>query len=169
MRIQEQLHYDGTVDDVVAMVTDASFQRQVADRMHAVRSSLEVSHTDDGGFTATISRSLPGMVPDFLKPLVGREIEVVQQETWSAPDVAGGRTGTLVVTSPGKPLSFTGATTLVPTEDACAQTVDGDVKVRLLIGAGRIAEHVGRAVRSGMAVQHEEGNRWLAARTDAPE
>lgn len=168
MRMQEELHYDGTVDDVVAMLTDAAFHQQLADRMHAVRSSLTVTDTRDGGLQSTISRTLPGLVPDFLKALVGKEIEVVQEETWSPADADGGRRGTLVVTSPGKPLSFTGVTTLVPSVDGCVQAVGGDVKVRLPVGRGKIADQVARVIHAAMEVQLEEGNRWLAAVTDIP-
>lgn len=163
MQFDHVMDYRGSVADVMAMLVDDGFHVQLATTMHALRHELSVTTDDDGTTHVRVVRAMPAEVPDFIRPLVGSEIEVVQHEIWAPEDGGDGRAGDLAIRSPRKPVSFSGRTTLAPTADGCRQQVSGSIDVRLPIGGGKVAEQVHRALTYGMAAQQDVGNRWLAS------
>ncbi|HKJ57440.1 MAG TPA: DUF2505 domain-containing protein [Nitriliruptoraceae bacterium] len=168
MQFEQRMDYRGSVDEVVAMLCDDGFHAQLAETMHALRHELTVTTGDDGTTHVQVTRVMPAEVPDFIKPLVGSEIHVVQDEDWAPADGAGtaGGAGTrsadLAITSPRKPVGFAGTMTLAPTDDGCTQHVIGKINVRLPIGGHKVAEQVERALRYGMEAQERVGNEWLS-------
>lgn len=178
MQFEQWMDYRGSVDEVVAMLCDDGFHARLAETMHALRHELTVTTADDGTIHVQVDRVMPAEVPDFIKPLVGSEIHVVQDEEW-APAVAAGtadaaetaeaaaaRSADLAITSPRKPVGFAGTMTLAPTDDGCTQHVTGKINVRLPIGGHKVAEQVERALRYGMEAQERVGNEWLSTSDD---
>ncbi len=164
MQFDHRMDYRGSVADVMAMLVDDGFHADLAATMHALDHQLSVTIDDDGTTHVRVTRAMPAEVPDFIKPLVGTQIDVVQEETWAPVATAKGRSADVAIESPRKPVGFTGHMTLVPTDAGCRQDVTGLINVRLPIGGGKVAEQVHRALTYGMVAQQEVGNRWLAAR-----
>src|SRR3954466_15459900 len=97
-RVRVELTYDAPPDEVHAMLTDASFREETCRRMKVLRASATVEDTAAGTVVTIDQVQRAKGLPSFATKLVGDEIRIVQQETWS-----DARRADVHVTIPGKP------------------------------------------------------------------
>lgn len=166
MLIRTTHHYDAGVDDVLWAMTDES--------------ALRAKYADqpEGGLLAYRRTGAPAVdivqervvrfpvAPDVAKLLVP-EPRIHQVEHWSAPDLEGGRLGTIRLTSPGLPVHAVCHVALRPVRGGTTRaetTVDLACDVPVI--GGRILDAVARAARRFIDDDAAANEQVLAARTD---
>lgn len=68
---------------VLIIVTDADFQRELAERTGSLEVQVQVTQSPEGR-TIHTSRVLPAQVPSFARPLVGETVRVDEEQRWGA-------------------------------------------------------------------------------------
>lgn len=148
---------------VFAMMSDANYVRRKAEAMGALEHDVEVTLLGTGGATITLHRTLPSMVPDFVRPFVGETIEVVQTEDWGPAHPDGSRTGQMHARIANAPVRLTGHITLAPTGPASSiHRVDADVSAKVPFVGGKIERAIGEVILMAARKEEEVGSAWLA-------
>lgn len=158
-QITHDLTYDAPASAVYAMLTDASFREQVCDRSGVIRHDVTVAGEDlTSGAVVRIQQfqSAQG-IPSFAKKLVGEEIEIVQEETWTSPTEAD-----VKVTIPGKPGEMTGSVRLVEEAGHTTEHVELTITVRIPLVAGKIESLVADMLLKSLRVENTVGREYLA-------
>jgi hypothetical protein len=110
---------------------------------------------DDGGITLVTRRVVPLELPGFAKRVLSPRQSVTQTDKWSAPDMAGVRTGTFAVAAKGTPVQVHGTMRLAPSgARRCTNTTDVTVECKVPLIGGKIASFV--AGDTQRAVDHEQ-------------
>ena len=118
---KQQLTYPGTtVEAVAVMLADPAFREAVCDAQRVLRKSVSI----DGNRVRIEQVQAADRLPSFAKKLVGDQITIVRDETWTSTS-----SGTLAVTIPGKPGEMTGTAALAQVGDDVVETVELDIKV----------------------------------------
>jgi hypothetical protein len=165
MRIEAAVLFPAPADVVFAMLSDEQYVNRKASAMHALEHDATVSDLGGGRTRIRLRRTLPSVVPDFVKPLVGQTIEVVQTEDWGAENPDGSRRGDLRAQISGAPVALSGQMSLLPTEDgATIHRVDVTVRARVPFLGGRIENAVSEVLLMAARKEEEVGAAWLAER-----
>ncbi len=154
--IHETLIYpDTTVEVVAALASNPEYRAAVATYQHAIRSSLAVD--ESGGKRVIRFEYAHGTerVPSFAKKLVGDEIPIQQQETWS------GDKADVLITIPGKPGDMKGTITLEQRGADVAQIVDLTVKVSIPLIGGKIEDLIATLLAKAARAENRVGVKWL--------
>jgi hypothetical protein len=145
------------------MMTDEGYVSRKATAMGALEHDVVVTRLAAGAAEITLARTLPAVVPDFVRPLVGETIEVVQTEHWGAADTDGARFGTLTAAISHAPVQLRGEITLTNTGARSAlHRVDVDVRARVPLLGGRIEKSIGEVILMAARKEEEVGALWLA-------
>jgi len=159
-QITHDLTYDAPASAVYAMLTDASFREEVCDRSGVLRHSVTVE--GDGGDLTSGARvriqqwqSASG-IPSFAKKLVGEEIEIIQEETWTSPTECD-----VTVTIPGKPGEMAGTVRLAEEAGRTTEHVELTITVRIPLVAGKIESLVADMLLKSLRVENTVGREYL--------
>ena len=93
-------------------------------------------------------------------PLVGDEINIVQEEVWTSPTNAS-----LEVTIPGKPGEMKGSIAIAPSPSGTVETVKVEVKVNIPLIGGKIEGFIADILVRALRAETKVGREWLAAET----
>jgi hypothetical protein len=163
MDLSAEISYPGaTPDEAYALAVDPKFRAAVCEATMALAYDVGIDETDHSGASVRVDRTVPAEVPDFVKKLVGKTIDVRQTEEWSAPDADGRRTADIRVEVVGQPAKMTGTIVLEPTAEGCRQLVTGQVKVSVPFLGGKIEPEIAKSIRTAMRVEEKTGREWLA-------
>lgn len=147
---------------VFEMMTDEDYVSRKAKAMGALEHDVSVTRLATGGAEITLQRTLPAVVPDFVRPLVGETIEVVQTDHWSAAASDGQRTGTLTASIANAPVRLGGSIVLAGNGVRSAiHRVDVDVKAKVPFLGGRIEKAIGDVILMAARKEEEVGAAWL--------
>ncbi|GAB2454152.1 DUF2505 domain-containing protein [Xylanimonas ulmi] len=165
MHLNVEQTYPASVEDVAAMLADASFVRWRAERTTGAGTveQADVDSDPDGGFTVLVRRTLPtDQIPAQARPFVGARLEVRQAEVWEAAR-GGRRVGTVALEITGAPVRLTGTVTLEPLADGGARQVyTGDVRATVPLFASVVEQATAGTVRSTLTAEEAAGRDWLA-------
>ena len=156
-RVVKELTYDAPLEDVAAMLTDATFRERALERMKVLRGTATVESGPDGTVVTLDQVQSASSLPLFATKIVGDEIRIRQVETWRTPDRAD-----IDVAIPGKPGEMRGTSTLTESGGRTTDRVDLEVTVRLPLVAGKIEGLVAEMLRKALDKEHETGVEWLA-------
>jgi hypothetical protein len=163
--VNAELVYPGTtVSDVAAMLADPEFRRAVAAYQHALHSNVTVTPQDDGKKVVFEYAHGTDRVPSFAKRLVGNEIPIVQEETWSAAGDAK-----ILVTIPGKPGDMKGTANITQRGDDVVEFVDLTVKVNIPLVGGKIEDLIAGLLLKAFTAENKVGVKWLAGEWNVKE
>ncbi|RJS47727.1 DUF2505 domain-containing protein [Nocardioides cavernaquae] len=156
--INETLTYPGaTVAQVAALATDPDFRAAVASYQHALRSEVTVTPAGNGQHVRFEYAHGTDRVPSFAKKLVGDEIPIIQEESWTTPTHAD-----LVVTIPGKPGDMKGTADIEQRGDDVVQVVKLTIKVSIPLLGGKIEDLIAGLLSKAMRAENKVGIKWLA-------
>jgi hypothetical protein len=163
MKISATVDYPATPDAVFAMLANEEFQSRKCAATGAVRHSVSIS--TQGAHTVIVSsRDLPtDEFPDFVKSMVGATRAVTETQDWGPPGTEGSRQGSLTVDIAGVPIGLAGTLSLAPGGQGTVETVEGDLKAKIPLLAGKIESAAAPAIRSAIRVENETGHAWLAS------
>ena len=159
MKFRHELSYDAPPEKVYAMLASAAFRRQVCTAMEVISADIQVDPQPNGaaGFTL-VSEQLQNTkdLPGFARTFAGESTKVVQREVWQSTD-----TGSLVIESPGKPVSTSGTIRLEPSGAGTTEVVELEIKVKVPLIGGKLEKLMAEKVAEGMDVEHGVGMTWL--------
>jgi hypothetical protein len=156
--VNSELLYPGTtVADVAAMLGDPEFRKAVAGYQHALHSEVTVTPQGDGKKVLFKYAHGTDRVPSFAKRLVGDEIPIIQEETWSSDGDA-----TIRVTIPGKPGEMKGTASIVQRGEDVVEFIDLTVKVNIPLVGGKIEDLIAGLLVKGFGAENKVGVKWLA-------
>jgi hypothetical protein len=96
-------------------------------------------------------------VPSFARKLVGDEISIVQQETWTTDTHAD-----VLVTIPGKPGDMSGTLDVAQVGDDVIETVLLTVKVNIPFVGGKVEDLIAGLLSKAYRAENKVGLKWLA-------
>jgi len=156
--VNSELVYPGTtVADVAAMLGDPEFRKAVAGYQHALHSEVTVTPQGDGKKVIFKYAHGTDRIPSFARRLVGDEIPIVQEETWT-----GDGDAKILVTIPGKPGDMQGTASIVQRGDDVVEYVDLTVKVNIPLVGGKIEDLIAGLLSKAYAAENKVGLKWLA-------
>ena len=158
-RVVKDLTYDAPLEDVAAMLTDATFRERVLERMKVLRGTATVEPGAAGTVVTLDQVQSSSSLPSFATKLVGDEIRIRQVEAWRTPDRAD-----VDVTIPGRPGEMHGTATLTESGGRTTERVDLEITVRLPLVGGKIEGLVADMLLKALDKEHETGVEWLATR-----
>jgi hypothetical protein len=144
------------------MLADPAFRSAVATYQTALRSDTTVTPSGDGRKIRYSYAHGTERVPGFARKLVGDEIPIVQEETWSA-----GGDATILVTIPGKPGDMKGTASLVQRGEDVVEYVDLTVKVNIPLLGGKIEDLIAGLLLKAFRAENKVGVKWLAGEWEA--
>jgi Protein of unknown function (DUF2505) len=156
-KVAVELPYDASPDEVHAMLTDPAFREEACLRMRVLRASATAQETA-AGTVVTIDQVQPAQgLPSFATKLVGDEIRIVQEETWT-----DGRRADVHVSIPGKPGEMVGTAVLEETDGGTVERIDLEIRVRIPLVAGKIEKLVADMLRKALEAENEAGRDYLS-------
>jgi uncharacterized protein YndB with AHSA1/START domain len=105
--------YAAPADKVFALLTDPKWLEARSLALGELSAKIKAKKGGGGvtiAMTRRVKRDLPGLVAKVLSP----ESDLVFEETWSAPDADGRRTGTLTMEAVRQPVKMTANFELAP-------------------------------------------------------
>lgn len=157
--------YQAKADVVFAMMTDEDYVSRKATAMGALEHDVTVSTQPSGGAVIRLHRTMPAIVPDFVRPLVGQTIEVVQTDEWNEAAADGSRRGRLTATINKAPVTLSGEISLEPNGDrGCVHRVDVEAKAKVPFVGARIEKAIGELILMAARKEEQVGGQWLADR-----
>jgi uncharacterized protein YndB with AHSA1/START domain len=156
-RVTMELAYDASPEAVYAMLTDPAFREEACERMRVLRATATVRETGEATVVTIDQVQHAGGLPSFATKLVGDEIEIVQEETWT-----DGRHADVHVSIPGKPGEMVGTAVLEESDGGTVEKVDLEVRVRIPLVAGKIEKLVAEMLRKALRAENETGHDYLS-------
>jgi hypothetical protein len=165
MRIEAAVLFPAPADVVFEMLSDEQYVSRKATAMKALEHDVSIEDLGGGRTRIRLERTLPSVVPDFVKPLVGPSIMVVQTEDWEPAGRDGSRQGELSAKISNAPVSLHGHLSLQPTDDGTTiHRVEVTVRARVPFVGGRIESSIGEVLLLAARKEEEVGAAWLAER-----
>lgn len=162
MDLEASLSYPKPPAAVFAMLSDPSFVERKAAATGALHHETGVQLVPDGGATITCHRTMPAVVPDFVRSFVGETIEIKQTDVWEAADADGSRAGSFTADVTGAPVSIRAKMSLHAAGTGTEQRVTASVKASVPFVGGKIEKSVGEAIMAAVRKEEEVGRAWLA-------
>ncbi len=157
MRFSFELTYDAAPEEVYAMLADPAFREKVCVAGGALEHSVAITASGER-MSSTVDQTLPATgVPSFAATFVGDRIRVVRTEEWAGPGRA-----TFAVEIPGKPAHARGTIGLAGSATNTVESVDGEVKVRIPLVAGKLERLISDLLASALRSEQRVGRAWLA-------
>jgi hypothetical protein len=165
MQFRYDMLFDAQPDEIFALVLD---QQYLAGRCAATGSvplELSVEGSPSTGATVRLRRRVPLLLPAFAARFAPDGVVVDHVETWSPPDAAGVRTGTLTGGVEGAPGTLTGRLRIAPEHTGTRYAIRGDIAVPVPVLGGRLARYAAEQIQLGLQVEEQFTRRWLAERS----
>jgi len=159
MKFRHELSYDAPPEKVYAMLASAAFRRQVCTAMEVISADVQVDPQPDGGEGFTlVSEQLQNTkdLPGFARTFAGESTKVIQREVWQSSSA-----GSLVIESPGKPVSTSGTIRLEPSGTGTTEVVELEIRVKVPLIGGKLEKLMAEKVAEGMDLEHGVGMTWL--------
>lgn len=155
MQLTYKHTYNGTPEQVVALMRNKDFITDVAQHAGATSHDVEI----DGNVTQ-LRMSLP--VPGDVAKFVGKDVDLSQRFEWSDPAADGTCTGNVDVTVKGLPISVAAAAVLRPDGATTAGQYDGDLRVKIPLVGGKVEKMVAPFIEQAFAGIERRAQEWLA-------
>jgi len=157
-QVRYELRYDGAgVEQVWAMLSDPGFRDAVCEYQRYPRREVTIEPTS-AGMTVKVDQHRPAHgVPSFARKLVGDELNIVQEESWSSHTEAR-----LHVTIPGKPGDMLGTVKLTEVDGGVTEVVAVEVKASIPLVGGKIETMIGDMLGKALRAENKVGREWLA-------
>jgi Protein of unknown function (DUF2505) len=162
MEISSHLDFAAPPAEVYTMLTDQRYHEEVCVASGSISHNVSVS-----GSTTQTSRTLPA--PESAARFTGPQLTINDEVVWGEPSSDGSRSGTVMMTVLGQPVTFKGEIRLSPGGRGSEVDVQGNLKVAIPLLGRKLEESAAPAVMAGYRTQQEVGDRWLAGRASQPE
>ena len=156
MEFRTELSYDASPEEVFKMLSDPAFREQVAQAQDVVSVDVRLTASDEGFSLVNDQVQNTKDLPAIAKKIAGDTSHAVITEEWSSRT-----SGSVTISTPGKPSSAAGTIRLAPDGDGTVEIVELDVKVKVPLVAGKLEKLMADQIESGYQVEHTVGRAWL--------
>lgn len=153
MKLTHSVRYDAPLDDVHAMLMDATFREKSARSQGITGLAVAV----DGGNIRLDMEQPTTDLPGYARKVVGETSKVVQTETWHGTDTAD-----FSITMPPLPGGVEGTRLLMADGDGTLDTFEGEARVRIPLVGGKLEHLISTKLKDGWDNEHAVGTTWLA-------
>ncbi len=154
--------YAVPIATVVAMLRDPDATKAKYEHQGHQRVEVLECGEHDGGMRIVSSRVVTVDLPSFAKRVLKPTNTMRQTDDWQ-PQTDGSWTGTFDVDVSGAPVHISGTMALRPDGDTTTHDVTIDVKVKVPLVGGKIADWAAKNdVRRTLDAEFAENDRWLA-------
>lgn len=163
MRIEDAIRYTGaTPDEVFAMIATEDFQRRKCAATGASSYDVAIA-TGDAHTVIVCTRILPtDSLPDFVRPLAGSRLELVETIDWGEPTATGARFADITLQFTGQPLSMVGRLRLRAEDADTTAALRAELQANVPIFGGRIEKACAPLVEQALRIEQQVGQKWLA-------
>ncbi len=157
MKFRKELAYEADPDDVFEMLSDPAFREKVARAQDVV--SVDVKVTPSSGGFSLVNDQVQNTkdLPAIAKKIAGDTTRAVTTEEWTTPT-----TGSMSISTPGKPTKADGTITLTPGPTGTTEVVELEVKVKVPLIGGKLEQLMANSIDEAYDVEHGVGRAWLA-------
>ncbi|GAB3821468.1 DUF2505 domain-containing protein [Tessaracoccus terricola] len=155
MQLNYEHTYNGTPEQVVALMRNKDFITDVAEHAGATSHDVAIS-----GNVTQLRMTLP--VPGDVAKFVGGEVDLSQRFEWSDPAADGSSTGKVDVTVKGLPITVAATAVLRPAGDATSGSYSGDLRVKIPLVGGKVEKMVAPFIEQAFAGIERRAQDWLA-------
>lgn len=133
MKLRERLHLPLPPQEAAQMYTDPEYTEIRRRTLKATEAEAHREGDPSGAFTVRTELSMPtDRVPDMARPFVGSTVTVHEEQSWSAAEPDGSRTGTMTLKVAGTPAGLTATLRLTPTGESTSDVViDGEMTAKI--------------------------------------
>jgi Protein of unknown function (DUF2505) len=165
VRIEDAIRYsDATPDAVFAMIATEEFQRRKCAATGASSYDVQIK-SGDSHTVIVCTRILPtDSLPDFVRPLAGPRLELIENIDWGEPNTTGARFADVRLQFTGQPLSMVGRLRLRAEGDDTTAALRADLQANVPIFGGRIEKACAPLVEQALRIEQQVGQKWLAER-----
>ena len=156
MEFRTELSYDASPDEVFAMLSDPAFREQVAQAQDVVSVDVRVTLSEDGFSLVNDQVQNTKDLPAIAKKIAGDTSHAIISEEWQSRT-----SGSVTISTPGKPSSASGTIRLAPDGDGTVEIVELDVRVKVPLIAGKLEKLMADQIESGYRLEHAVGRAWL--------
>ena len=161
MKISATFDYAATTRQVFAMLADEDFQIRKCLATGALSHSVSISANGDRTLIVSLRHLPTERFPDFVRNLVGATLAVTETQDWGPPGSDGARQGRLTVDLAGAPVDMAGTLSLAPAGRGSVESVDGDLRARILLIGSKIEKAAAPAIESAISAERKTGHAWL--------
>lgn len=155
-KLAHETTYDATLGDVLSMLGDPAFRKEVCEAQSALRYDVAIAG-GDSDWTARVERVMPADdLPSFARSVVGDEITVVQAESWHGADAE------VSIDIPGKPGGGSGTARLTESGGRTVQRIDLAIKISVPFVGGKLEKLVAEVIEKALDKEHAVGVAYLA-------
>jgi hypothetical protein len=163
MRVEGSIRYLGIDPQLVfAMIATEDFQRRKCAATGAVSYDVDI-RSADSRTVIVCTRALPtDSLPDFVRPLAGPKLELVETLDWGPPSPEGVRFADVRLQFSGQPLSMAGKLRMRAEGDDTVAALRAELKANVAIFGPRIEKACAPLVEQAMRTEQKVGEQWLA-------
>lgn len=162
MRIDSGFDYPGAdLATVLAMLTDAEFQRERCAATGAVESTVEISGEPDSPTVISRRTMATEGLPDFVRKVVGASIEIADEVSWWPSGNGSYREAAVRLGVSGQPTKMSGRLELRADRSGTKGILTAELKGGLPLIGGRIEKVTATLILKAMQREQTVGRRWL--------
>lgn len=138
MKLRETLNLPLSARTAATMYADEEYTAIRKETLGAKSAAATVEGDPIGAFTVRTELAMPtDKVPDIVRPFVGSSVTIREEQSWSAPEPDGSRTGTMSLEVVGTPAGMKASLRLAPTGELTSSVdIDGDLVAKIpLLGS----------------------------------
>jgi Protein of unknown function (DUF2505) len=163
VKIDSGFDYPGaSLDAVFAMLTDPDFQRERCAATGALESTIDVTGDPAAPIVRCRRRMATHGLPDFVRKIVGSNVEVTDDVRWLAPDGAANRTAQVGLSFAGQPTKLAGALYVHTDGSGTHGKLAAELKAGIPFVGGRIEKAIAPLILKAMASEQTVGRQWLS-------
>lgn len=140
--------YSAPPDKVFALLTDPKWLEARSLALGELSAKVKAKK-GGGGVTLTMHRRVKRDLPGIVARVLSSESDLVFEETWSAPDTDGRRTGTLTMDAVGQPVKMTATFELAPSGKGSVYRISHTCKSSVPLIGGSVEKFALGQVQSG--------------------
>lgn len=162
MAVTKSHTYDAPLDTIIDMFSDPdAITARYSGMGHREIEIRECERTADS-LRIVCARVVDAELPGFAKKVLSPTNTMVQTDEWHVD--GDGWTGKFRVEVMGAPVEMSGSMDLKPDGDSTVHTVTIDMKVKVPLVGGKIADWVGKnEVPKTLQAEFDAGDEWLAS------
>lgn len=163
MDVRTEINYPGAnLDDVMEMLLSEEFRERVCRATGALHHEVRVEPGVDGSTVATVSRTIPAVVPDLVRRMVGETLTVTQVERWHPGGTSDSRRADVELRVEQQPARLVGSLVVVQDAGGVREVLEGTLTVSIPLIGRRIEPEIAKAIVLGARREEETGLAWLA-------
>ena len=162
MALSTSASLPASVERIVELFSSEDFVRQVSEAAGGTLESYTVTGDTSGAFSTVVVRSMPtDRLPDLARKFVGAQLNLQQQEEWSAPAADGSREVQISAKISGAPVEAKAVQRIVAEGESTRIDLEGSVTSSIPLFGNKIVQAAEPALGKALNLQVTEARKVL--------